>query len=233
MAKKRKEKKQLTDLEKWFRFLRRFYACFLKFIFPVKKYGHVEPYTGRSYIIVGNHYSCADVIPAALATDMPVRYMAKSELFKGGIVKRICEKTGAIPVSRDGNDVRAVMQALKCLKNGEIVVIFPEGTRNKTNEIFLPFKSGAAALAIKTQSPVIPMVQVKKMRVFKKARVLYGEPIEFTEFYGKKLSEEEIKECDETLRLKMLEMYAELKQMLDKKSKKKKKAAECASGEKN
>ncbi len=122
-------------------------------------------------------------------------------------------------MSRDGNDVRAVMQALKALKNGEIVAIYPEGTRNKTEEIFLPFKSGATTLSIKTHSPIILVVHVRKMRLFKRAHVIYGEPLEFTEFYDKKLTEEDIKHCDEILRNKMYELYEELLQILTKKKK--------------
>ncbi len=57
------------------------------------------------------------------------------------------------------------------------------------------------------------------MRLFKRAHVIYGEPLEFTEFYDKKLTEEDIKHCDEILRNKMYELYEELLQILTKKKK--------------
>ncbi len=217
----KKEKIKPTKLEKRFKRWRRLYAC-LKWLLPVKKYGHTEPYNDGSYVIVGNHKSCLDIVPTALATDRPVRYMAKKELFKRGLIKKLCESLEVIPVSRDGNDVRAVMQALKALKNGEIIVIFPEGTRNKTDEIFLPFKSGATTLSIKTHSPIIPVVQVKKIKLFHRAHVMYGEPIEFSEFYDVKPTEEDIKKCDEILREEMLKLYEKLQQETTKKKKKKK-----------
>ena len=118
--------------------------------------------------------------------------------------------------------MRAVMQAMKYLKNGEIVCIFPEGTRNKTEDIFLPFKSGAAALSIKTKTPIVPMIQVRKIKVFKRSHVLYGEPFEFSEYYDKKLTEQDIKEADEKLRERMLDLYNRLNEMLNSKKRKKK-----------
>lgn len=219
----KKEKKKLNKYEKWFRSMHRFQRIMMQPLFmPVKKYGHTQPFNDRNYIIVGNHKSVMDVVPAALATDNPVHFMAKKELFEKGIGKWFTAKCRCIPVNRDGNDVRALMSAIKYLKNGESVVIFPEGTRNKTEDIFLPFKSGAAALSIKTKTPIIPMIQVKKFKAFRKVHVLYGEPFEFSEFYDKKLTDEDIAECDERLRQIMLDMYHELEEILSKKKKKQK-----------
>ena len=85
----------------------------------------------------------------------------------------------------------------------------------------MPFKSGATAISIKTKTPIIPLVQIKKIRIFRKAHVLYGEPIEFTEFYDKRLTEEDIKKCDDFIRKKLYEMHAELTRILSTKKSKK------------
>lgn len=220
---KKPKKKKLTKFEKWFRTMRRFHRFCMKPFYPYKKHGHVENFNDGAYIIVGNHLSVLDVIPAAMATDKPIHYMAKKELCEKGLGKWFTTKCECIPVNRDGNDVRAIMQSMKYLKNGEIVCCFPEGTRNKTDELFLPFKSGATALSIKTRTPIIPMVQVTKIKAFRKQHILYGEPFEFTEYYDKKLTPEDIATCDEILRQKLEDMYYELKDMLDSKKKKKNK----------
>ena len=218
-----KAKKQKPDkLNKWFRTMRRFYKVVLRPFMPLKKYGHTELFDDRSYIIVGNHLSVLDVIPSACATSKPVYFMAKKELFEKGLGKWFTKKCQCIAVNRDGNDVRAIMEAMKCLKNGGIVNIFPEGTRNKSDDLFLPFKSGATALSIKTKSPIIPMIQVKKIKLFHKIHVMFGEPFEFTEYYDKKLTDEDIKKCDEILRQKLEDMYYELENILAAKKKKKK-----------
>lgn len=212
-----KEKKKLNKFEKWFRFMHRAEKLVYRVWFPYKKYGHTQPYNDRAYIIVGNHLSIFDVVLTAVATDKPVHFMAKKSLFEKGLSKKFVNKCQCIPVNRDGNDLKAVMQAMKYLKNGETVVIFPEGTRNKTQEMFLPFKSGAAALSIKTKTPIIPVVQVRKIKFLRRSHVIYGEPFEFTEFYGKKLTEEDIAVCDGILREKMAELYERLKQITTKK----------------
>lgn len=218
----KKRKNKPTKLEKWFRTMRRFHAVFMRPFFPYKKIGHTEKFNDRAYIIVGNHKSVLDVIPAAICMDKPVHYMAKQELTQKRLGRWFTKKCECIIVSRDGNDARAVMQAMRYLKNGESVCIFPEGTRNKTDEVFLPFKSGAAALSIKTKTPIILMMQYKKIKAFKRSYYFYGEPFEFSEYYDKKLTDEIIKEADEKLKAKMLEIYNDLGEFFENKKKNKK-----------
>ena len=208
-----KKKKKLTKTEKWFRTMRRIYFWFLsRFAFKYKRYGERLKYNDRAYLIVGNHLYKTDVIPAAICTDRVVHFMAKSELFEKGWNKWFTKKCECIPVSRDGSDVRALMQSMKYLKAGEFVCCFPEGTRNKSDELFLPFKSGAAAIAIKTKTPVLPMVQLKNYK--KRKPILYGEPFEMTQFYDKKMTPELIAEADEFLRAKLEERYHALEKIV-------------------
>ena len=102
--------------------------------------------------------------------------------------------------------MQAVKTCLKYLKNGEVINIFPEGTRNHSYEQFLPFKGGAAALAIKTKAPIVPVIQIERMRVFHRVDVVYGDPIYLTQFYGKRLTADEIDKIDEWLRAVMMNM---------------------------
>ena len=218
----KKEKQKLNAVSKWFRTLRRAEPFLYRPFFPYKKYGHTEMFKDRAYIFVGNHLSVLDVVFPAISTNRAVHFMAKSVLFNQGVLmKWFVKKCECIPVNRDGTDVKAVMQAMKYLKNDECVVIFPEGTRNKTKERFLPFRGGATAISIKTKTPIIPMVQIKKIRIFRRSHVLIGEPLEFTEYYDKRLTEEDVKKCDDVLRDKLSDMYDELTEILSKKRGKK------------
>ena len=218
----KQKKKKLTKLEKWFRFMRRCYYTWGRILVPIKRLGHTEQFNDRAYIYVGNHLSLFDVVPVAASLDKPVHFMAKKELAEKRMGRWFTKKCECILVNRDGTDVRAVMLAMKYLKNGESVCIFPEATRNKTDEIFLPFKSGAAALSIKTRTPIIMMIQRYKIRLFRRNWFYYAEPFEFTEYYDKKLTEEDILEADEKLRVKMLEIYYQLDKILKNKKKRKK-----------
>lgn len=216
------KKRKRTKLEKWFRFLRRVYYTVGRIILPVKKLGHTEKFDDRAYLYVGNHLHVLDVVPVGISLSKPVHYMCKKELTNKRIGRWFTKKCECIIVNRDGTDVRPLMLAMKYLKNGESVCCFPEGTRNKTNEIFLPFKSGAAALAIKTRTPIVMMMQCKKIRLFRKNYFYFAEPFEFTEYYGKKMTEADIKEADEKLKEKMLATYYKLDEILKNKKKRKK-----------
>jgi len=206
----RQEKKRRRQFKNVFKFLHGLYHALLSIFCSFRRFGHKQYYDDKAYIFVCNHLSWYDVFPCALATRKPVHFICKSELENsagGRLVIRMCQ---CIPVNRDGSDVRAVMQAVRYLKNGESIAVFPEGTRNKSKEIFLPFKSGAAMISIKTKTPIVPVVIAKKMKVFRRNYVYYGEPMEFTEFYGKKLTAQDIEYCDNLLREKMLSMYNEI-----------------------
>lgn len=217
----KKEKKKLNAVTKWFRTLRRAIPFLYRPFFPYKKHGHTEPFTDREYIFVGNHLSVLDVVFPVTCTNRAVHFMAKNSLFEKGLMKKFVTKSECIPVNRDGTDVKAIMQAMKYLKKGECLGIYPEGTRNKTNERFLPFKGGATAISIKTKTPIIPIVQVKKIRIFRKTHMLIGEPMEFTEFYDKRLTEDDIQKCEDILRDNFNEMYDRLNEILCKKRRKK------------
>lgn len=88
--------------------------------------------------------------------------------------------------------------------------------------MFLPFKSGAAALSIKTKTPIVPFVQVSKIKFFRKSHFYYGEPFELSEFYGKKLTQAEIEKADEALVKMLTDLYIKLENILKSKKKNKK-----------
>lgn len=193
-------KKRPTKLEKFFKFLHFLEKIFLRVIYPYKRYGNLKKYNDGAIIFVGNHYSFIDVLFPCLATDRPIHFLAKQSLWdKGGIMKKFVTKVECIPVKRDGSDVQAIKDSIRVLKNGGVINIFPEGTRNKSYSEFLPFHSGAAALSIKTETPIIPFVLVNKPRLFRRTHVIYGDPVEFRALYGKKVTKEQIAQCDKIL----------------------------------
>ena len=88
----------------------------------------------------------------------------------------------------------------------------------------LPFKGGFAAIALKTRTPIIPIVQSGKAGLFKKNHVFFGAPVEFPEYYGKKITEEEIADCEKRLRDMMVKTRTDfLAAEAEKKKKKAKK----------
>ena len=199
------ERERMTKLRKTFDKLRKLEKIIFRPLFPYKRHGNLTRHNDGPLIIVGNHYSIWDVIPAAMSTDRAVHYMAKSELAgvkigKWKIGEAALNWLQCIVVKRDGSDVQAVKTCLRYLKNGEVINIYPEGTRNHSYEQFLPFKGGAAALAIKTKAPIVPVVEVERIRFLHRVNVIYGDPIYLTKYYGKRMTSDELEKVDEWLR---------------------------------
>ncbi len=190
--------KGLTRLFKFLRFVEKY---FFRLIFPYKLYGNKNKYNEGGLIVIGNHYDYFDVVYPLCVTDKPIHFIAKQEIWdNGGFLKWFATICQCVPAKRDGSDVNTVKQCLKILKSGGVVNIFPEGTRNKSYGDVLPFHSGAAAMSIKTRTPIIPIVKIKRIKAFRKSYVIVGDPIEFRQYYGKRVTKEELQECDNTLR---------------------------------
>lgn len=106
-------------------------------------------------IICGNHKHVYDQCPIIISTKRVVHYMAKKEYFEGNKAW-FFKMVGCIPVDRSKKDEEAKSKALEVLKSGGAIGIFPEGTRNKTDEFLLPFKFGTVSMAKKTDAIIVP-----------------------------------------------------------------------------
>lgn len=149
----------------------------------------IENLPDKPYILAGNHKSLFDI--PFLITSIPdeIHFMAKKELFKFKLLRKIFLKMGSFPVDREKVDIRAIKESLKILKSDEILGIFPEGTRNKTNNIILPFKDGVTSIANKTNSLIVPFGISGEYKLGNKIYLNIGKPIDI-----KFLNNEEQKE---------------------------------------
>lgn len=107
-------------------------------------------------LVCSNHKHVLDQCLAAMATRRPINYMAKSEYFKGKFAW-FFKLAGCICVNRNGHDEEAKASANAVLSNGGALGIFPEGTRNKTDNLLGEFKFGAASLACKNGAMMVPV----------------------------------------------------------------------------
>ncbi|MBQ3221352.1 MAG: 1-acyl-sn-glycerol-3-phosphate acyltransferase [Clostridia bacterium] len=227
MEKKTKKAKTITvkankkgrHIQPFMNFLRVLVVPVYYLLKPFRFYGERKVGNG-AYIFVCNHYTMFDMVYPATTTWESIHILAKSEVKKQPVIGWLAKAIKVIFANRDGNDARTLLDCIKCLKNGEKLLVFPEGTRNKTQEEMLEFKHGASVMAIKTKTPIIPIVIYEKPRLFKKAHILIDKPIELTEYYDRKLTPEEYAEADEKIRKRMLEMKAEHRAYLESKKKK-------------
>ena len=138
-----------------YRFLKPVLGLIFKLYYNPKIIGEENILKEGSILIVGNHKHLFDQCLAIIATKRPIHYMAKKEYFEGKFAW-FFKMVGCIPVDRSRKDENAKKKALEVLYNGYALGLFPEGTRNKTEQFLLPFKYGAVSMANKTDSYLVP-----------------------------------------------------------------------------
>lgn len=138
-----------------FRFLRFILAPIFKLYYNPTIIGKENIPKDGSILIVGNHKHLMDQCLAIISTKRVIHYMAKKEYFDGKFAW-FFKMAGCIPVDRSKKDENAKSSGLEVLKNGEVLGLFPEGTRNRTTNFLLPFKFGAVSMANKTDSYLVP-----------------------------------------------------------------------------
>jgi 1-acyl-sn-glycerol-3-phosphate acyltransferase len=106
-------------------------------------------------IVAANHRSMLDVPLIVLASPRRVHFMAKAILFENRLLAWAFHGMGGFPVRRDRADRHALEVAAAILGREDVVGIYPEGTRSKTEEM-LPFMGGVAWLALRTGAPIVP-----------------------------------------------------------------------------
>jgi 1-acyl-sn-glycerol-3-phosphate acyltransferase len=124
--------------------------------------------------------------------------MAKQELFKIPVLRSIIRYLGAFPVKRGTSDKKAIRIALERLSAGEVVLIFPEGTRSKTGQLGKGF-SGSGFLALKVKCTVIPTAIVGRYRLFSKVKIFFGPPIYLDDLRSEKAGRAEIEQATERI----------------------------------
>lgn len=141
-------------------------------------------------VICANHTSAID--PIILAISMPYKKiysMAKAELFKNKLFGYFLDKIGVFPVKRGEADLKSIKTSLKVLKDGQIMGIFPEGTRNRTGEV--KAEPGVAMIAIKAHAQVLPVAIISEYKLFKRTVVKVGNLIALDQYYDQKLQSED------------------------------------------
>lgn len=127
-------------------------------------------------ILVSNHESFLDVFFIGFMIKRKVLWMAKEELFHNKFFSAFYTYLGAFPIKRGAGDTTAFRITLDLLKKGEIVGIFPQGTRSKGRGKELKAKHGAAKFAIESKALILPVAVSGKIKLFSKVTINYGKP---------------------------------------------------------
>ena len=107
------------------------------------------------FILAGNHISYLDPIVLGVVCPKALNFMAKEELFKNHFFGWVLKRVKAFPLKRSSADLSAIKEAIRRIKKGEALLLFPEGGRQTDGKLGLP-QSGVGFLAAKLNVPVIP-----------------------------------------------------------------------------
>jgi 1-acyl-sn-glycerol-3-phosphate acyltransferase len=121
---------------------------------------------GTSFVIAANHESFYDILVLFTVLPMSLRFLAKRNLFRLPFLGWSIAAAGFIPVDRETRtrSFAIVDAALAGLKGGRSLVVFPEETRTSNGEL-LPFKSGAALMALRSGLPILPLGIAGTLRI--------------------------------------------------------------------
>ncbi|SIS37101.1 lysophospholipid acyltransferase family protein [Salimicrobium flavidum] len=142
-------------------------------------------------IICSNHISNFDPPVVGITSPRTIHFMAKEELFEKKGVGTLLKNIQAFPIKRGMRDRNALRNGLNILKEGEVLGLFPEGSRQKTGEIGEGL-TGAGFFALRSEAVVVPCAIIGPYKAGKKLKVAYGDPIDLTEFRENKASAKEV-----------------------------------------
>lgn len=146
------------------------------------------PQSGAA-VLIANHRHALDPVAMGVVTKRPVHFLAKKELFSKSISRWFLLKLLCIPIDRENMDRTAIRESVNVLEQGEILGVFPEGTRSRTGEL-LPFKSGVSFIASQSACVIVPMAIENSERIFSlfgpKATVKIGTPFPYEALAGEK-----------------------------------------------
>ena len=156
------------------------------------------PTTGP-VILASNHLSFSDSIFLPLQSRRPVVFLAKSEYFtgkgiKGALTRWFFKATGQLPIDRSGGKASeaSLNTGLKVLAQGQVLGIYPEGTRSPDGRLFRG-RTGIARMVLEAKVPVLPVAMIDTEKVqpigrrlprIRRIGIIVGEPLDFSRFDG-------------------------------------------------
>jgi 1-acyl-sn-glycerol-3-phosphate acyltransferase len=174
----------------WQAFLK--FTCRLSFVAVFNIRCHGRQFVPRSggALMLSNHQSHLDPVIVGLASDRRLNYVARKTLFRFPPFRWLINSLDAIAIDREGSGLEGLKETLKRLKRGEIVLLFPEGTRTPDGEVHA-VKPGFCAVARRAQVPLVPVAMDGAFDAWPRTRTLpqravihvaFGPPLEPQEF---------------------------------------------------
>lgn len=163
---------------------------YCKIVYKYKIIGKENIPSEGALIFCGNHRTYLDPPLIVVTATRKMRFMAKEELKDNLLFRFLCFAYDGIYVKRDAKDIGPLKEALKELKNGGCIGIFPEGTRNGMEKNDGKLKNGASYMSLKTGAKLIPIGIKGEAKPFSQVTITYGKPLDFSEMLKEKSAKE-------------------------------------------
>lgn len=182
----------------FYRFARLLVAAFYHILFRITVVGHGNiPVTGP-VVLCSNHTSNHDPLILGISVKRPVHFLAKSEMYRFKPFRPILRAINTIPTNRDQVDIKTFKAAMNALSEGHVLGVFAQGHRFKELDAD-DAKSGAAMFALKSGAALVPVKIDGGYRLFSRVLVMFGEPLDLSEYKEKKVRSETLRQVTELL----------------------------------
>lgn len=157
--------------------VRGFFLVILKLYMRVKVEGTENIPAGGPLIVCANHIAWLDPVLVTCSTKRLIHWMAKAEVFKFPLIGPLFHKIYVYPVDRGKPDIGAIRDSIAILKGDGVLGIFPEGHRQGDSGVLGQMQPGAALIALRSGSPVIPVAIRGRYGFMRTVTVAYGKPL--------------------------------------------------------
>ena len=172
-----------------------YFAKFLvRFLWRAKQPARLPLAPGQGAVIICNHRSSVDPFFIQTLADWPLHFMVAREYCEHWVLGCLLRSCEVIPTRRSGIDTAATRAALRFTADGQVVGMLPEGRINTSEEFMLPVRPGAVMVALKSRVPILPCyldgvpyggTALSPFFKFARVRVVCGELIDLSEYYGR------------------------------------------------
>ena len=171
-----------------YKFLLAIVSVLIKIIYRVRVNGIENFKDDKPIIISANHTHIFDPVILATLTKKQIFFLSKKEIFEKKLSAKFFTKLGVIPIDRENTDLKAIKSCFRVIRSGNILGIFPEGTRVKTIDI-KNMKKGIALIALKNKVNILPIHIEGTYKIFSKITVDIYPMIEISNFENMEDSE--------------------------------------------
>ena len=172
---------------RFYRFIRATWRPFVTFLHPLRVEGLENLPKDQAVLYVGNHRSYFDILVGYTTVPGLMGFVAKKEMLRYPFLRSWMKNVNCLFLDRENikEGLKTILEGIDHVKNGISVWIFPEGTRNRNEDLreLLPFKEGSLKIAEKTGCPVVPVAIMGTADVFEK-HMPFIRPAKVTVYYG-------------------------------------------------